>query len=173
MSSHNLPRIPVRFLPHNQELVKAQEGIAGQSHESTDYSEDVPHSVVAQGVQPSYRTPADRVSGNTMFRRYINGMLDYGYACQKVIDAIHAVKECGGVDCLNTAQKVALSVLFPGSFEFVSSGMVDAVAKVNLRLSPQEVQMIRTKVAAHLAEEMNWNAGLGGGSVPGRSSTKA
>lgn len=169
MSSHNLPRKPVRFLPQNEALLKAQD--AGQSHEATDYSQDVVIPTVGP-KRSSYRMPLDRECGNYMFRRYMDGSLDLSYACHKVIDAIHQAKDSGGADVLNSLQKVALSVLFPNSFDFVDSAMVPQIASVQLRLSPEEVQLIRMKVAAHLAEEMNWNAGRGGGSVPGRSATR-
>lgn len=170
MSYNNQPRVPVRFLAHNQDLVKAQ---AGQSHEATDYSEEVTVARVLPGVQPSYRVPADRECGNEMFRRYTNGMLDMEYATHKIVHALHLARDAGTADVLNSLDKVALSVLFPMSFDYVGSGMVDHVARVQLRLTPQEVQALRMKVAAHLAEEMNWNAGIGGGSVPGRSSTRS
>ena len=90
-----------------------------------------------------------------------------------MIDALHRAKDCGGTDQLNTVEKVVLSVLFPGSFSHIGDGMVDAVSTVHLRLSPLEVQEVRGAVARHLAEEMNYNAGRGGGSVPGRSSTRS
>lgn len=170
MSKNNLPRVPVRFVSHNQDLVKAQ---AGQSHASTDYSEDVTVATVQPGVVPSYRTPADRVCGNEFFRRYTNGMLDMSYACGKITTALRAVRDCGGVDCLTSEDKVVLSVLFPLSFDEVSASMVDHVARVQLRLTPAEVTAIRMKVAAQLAEELNWNAGLGGGSTRGRSQTRS
>lgn len=169
MSNHNFPRIPVRLLAHNQDLVKAQ---AGQSPTATDYSQDVTVAQVRPGVQPSYRTPAARVNGNAFFRRYMDGSLDLEYACHLIIDALHHVKDCGGVDSLNTAEKTALSVLFPQSFMEVDATMVAQVAQVQFRLSPAEVEMLRVKVASKLAAELNWNAGLGGGSVPGREVTR-
>ena len=73
--SNNLPRRPVRFVEQNEELLKSQEGIAGQRQGATDFSEDQP---VAQISRPTaqYRTPIDRVSGNEFFRRYLSGELD-------------------------------------------------------------------------------------------------
>lgn len=170
--SNNLPRVPVRFLEHNQEMIKAQEGLAGQQEGATDYSEDNAYAEIS-GVQPSYRVPVERANGNPIFRRYVNGSLDIRYAADKVIDALHRVRNSGGVDQLNTEEKTALSVLFPMQFDFVPSGMTQAVAAVHLRLSPLEVDQIRHYVSSHLAEEMNWNAGRGGGSTPGRSQTEA
>jgi hypothetical protein len=83
------------------------------------------------------------------------------------------VKDGGGVDQLNTEEKVALSLLFPEEFDYVDSGMVEAVASIHCRITMAEVMHVREKVAHHLAEEMNWNAGYGGGSVPGRSQTRS
>lgn len=170
----NYTRMPVRFVPQNQDLLKSQQpGHAGQRL-GTDYrpNEEVV-SKVGPGVQATYRMPPGRVNGNVLFRRYPNGALDLEYAVHKVVDALHRVKNSGGVDQLNSSEKSALSVLFPHSFDFVPPGMAAGVMTVNLRLSPAEVLQIKEAVATHLAEEMNYNAGLGGGSVPGRSSTKA
>lgn len=168
MSNH-YSRIPVRYLPSNQDMIKSMD--AGQAEGNTDYVNDTKVGTVAAGVQSSYRTPSDRVNGNVMFRRYLDGSLDMEYACHQVIDAVHRAKY--GAAPLYTQEQVALEILFPASF----SGEIDplmaaSVAAVNLSLIPEEQAMIRAKVAAHLAEEMNYNAGNGGGSVPGRSSTR-
>jgi hypothetical protein len=168
---NNLPRRPVRFVEQNDELLKAQEGIAGQSKTATDFSENVPHGTISRPTA-TYRTPADRVSGNEFFRRYLNGMLDIPYAVSKVLDAVHRAKDSGGIDQLNGEEKTVLGVIFPVPF-----GLADAVAgsmaAVQQRLSLIEVEQIRQAVAAHLQEELNYNAGRGGGSVPGRHQTKA
>lgn len=169
--SQNFSRVPPRFLQHNQDLVKSQEGMAGQ-RKGTDYSHEVDVATVPDQPRSSYRTPPDRISGNQFFRRYVTGQLDYQYACGKVVDAIHSVRANDGyVHHLNNEQRVALGILFPESFNQEDPGMLPAVAAVQYRLSPMEVQTIRRRVAAHLAEELNWNAGIGGGSVPGRSQT--
>ena len=167
-----MPRKPVRFIPGNSDLLKAQ---AGQSHEATDYSQDIAVATVATGMRGSYRAPNpnDRVNGNVLFRRYVNGMLDYDYACGKIIDALHRVKDSGGHDQLDGLEKTALSVLFPSQFTFIDASMVASTALTNLRLTTEEISVLRQKIAAHLAEEMNWNAGLGGGSVSGRNQTRA
>jgi hypothetical protein len=175
----NYTRMPVRFNPANQELLKSQVGSASPGpgwagqREGTDWQPGEESAYqVAPGVQPQYRTPADRVSGNQLFRRYPNGALDVEYAKQCVVDALHRVKESGGHDQLNSLEKVALSVLFPMSFDYVPAGMAPAVTSVQLRLGPSELMLIREAVGRHLAEEVNWNAGKGGGSVPGRHVTR-
>jgi hypothetical protein len=162
----------VSFIPENQELLKSQAGIAGQRLSATNFSENEPF-VHISGPSASYRTPPDRVQGNVFFRRYLNGALDVPYAVSKVIDALHRVKDSGGINQLNNEERTALSVLFPTQFSFVSEPIVDAIAVVQLRLSLLEIEQIRQEVAAHISEELNWNAGMGGSSTPGRHQTRA
>lgn len=176
----NYTRMPVRFIEANQDLLKSQTGTASPGpgwagqREGTDWrpGEESAYQV-PPGVQPTYRTPPDRVNNNQLFRRYPNGSLDIEYAKHVVIDALHRVKDSGGHDQLNTMEKVALSVLFPMSFDYVPTGMAPAVASVQLRLAPAELILIREAVARHLAAEADYNAGQGGGSVPGRKITRS
>jgi len=169
--SNTLTRFPVRFLKSNTELLKSMGTDYSDVKGKTDYINDTDAPTLPAGIQPSYRTPHDRVNGNVMFRRYLNGVLDMDYACQQVIDAVHRFKF--GATPLYEQESVALSVLFPTAFvDAMDPAMAASVAAVNLQLLPEEHIAIRIKVAAHLAEEMNWNAGDGGGSVPGRHQTK-
>jgi len=170
--SNNLPRKPVRFVPQNEELLKSQEGIAGQRKDGTDYSQDEAVGTISK-PSATYRTPPDRNIGNVFFRRYVGGSLDYDYACHKIIDAIHRYKDTKDAHQLNNEEMTALGVLFPQVFTFVDNTIVNTIAAVQMRLAPEEVAMLRKKVAAHLAEEMNYNAGRGGGSVPGRHDTRS
>lgn len=166
---NNLPRRPVRFQPGNDELLKSQGVNYEEAKDKTDYIQDTTAPVVDQ-VQGSYRTPHDRVNGSKMFRRYLDGRLDMEHACGTVIDAIHRYKQKDIP--VGTQECVALQAIFPGHFDKdVDPMMAASVAAVNLDLVPEETAMIRIKVAAHLAEEMNWNAGMGGGSTPGRNQT--
>lgn len=166
--SNTHSKVPVRFLGGNMDLLKSMySDVKGK----TDYINDTTAPTAAAGVQPSYRTPSDRVNGNVMFRRYLDGKLDMDYACQQVISAVHRAKY--GAAPLYEQEAVALSVLFPGSFsDTIDPLMAASVAAVNIKLLPEEQAMIRIKVASQLAEEINYNAGNGGGSVPGRSQTK-
>ncbi len=164
---YNFTRTPIHAIPANQELMKG--GYAGTppaEHTNFTITEDVP--TVSMSNQD--RVPTDRVLGNVVFRRYLNGMLDFDYAKHKVIDAINKVKLKQGIepeDCY------VLNALFPnvGTLMIAASGVMVAESAMRTRLTPMEVEQVRQDVAAHFLEVLNWNAGRGGGSVPGRSST--
>lgn len=145
---NNLPKIPVRFLPQNQELLDLQKSTSGQYHKSIDYTPDV--DVPPIQMEPVYRTPLDRVNGNAMFRRLPDGKLDYDYAKHKIVDAIHKVKD--GVELTNQ-EKVAVSCVFPSVFDFVDPGVIHTIRMVNLRASEEECNMVAAAVAAHLRAE--------------------
>jgi hypothetical protein len=165
--THNFTRRPIGQIEENRELLKS---IAGDSYHTPDFKDDPGAEVPTAVMAPQYRTPHGRVSGNRFFRRYPDGMLDIDYAAHKVIDAIHTAKK--QLPC-SPEDTVALQIMFPSLFPGLDSGMVEQMAAVQLDLLPQEREMVRRKVAAHFAEELNWNAGQGGGSVPGRSQTYA
>jgi hypothetical protein len=166
---NNEPKRPVRFLEDNQDLLKSMGADYSEVKGRTDYVQDTGAPTHPPGVNNSYRTPHDRVSGNKMFRRYLDGSLDLQHACQVVIDSVHRHKQ---KDIPVFPQEaVALQVIFPGHFGDMDPLMASSMATVNLDLLDEERALIRIKVAQHLAEEMNWNAGQGGGSVPGRSQT--
>jgi hypothetical protein len=167
MNSGNLPRKPVHMIPENAELM--QKSTSGQSPVATDYVHNV-DAVSLQKIPQSYRAPVDRENGNAMFKRYLDGRLHFEYAVHKVIDAIHRAKV--GND-MSPEDQAILVTLFPEVPQFggAAPGMASSVALVNLRISPVEREAIRQAVGQHFAEEMNWNAGLGGGSVPGRKQT--
>ena len=157
---NNLPKRPVRFQEDNQELLKSQ----------GDYVNDTTVPSIPAYVTPSYRTPPDRVSGNRFFRRNLDGSLDMENARNVVVDAIHRFKQKNIP--VGTQEAVVLSVIFPGIFcEGVDPLMAAAVGAVQLDLIPEEVAMLRILVARHFAEEINWNAGQGGGTVDGRNQT--
>lgn len=167
---NNLPKVPVRLLPQNDELLKST---AGQAPGATDYRQTESIASMSGVQQGSYRTPPDRVCGNEFFRRYISGVLDLKYAVNKVVDALHRAKDSGGVDQLNNEEKTALSILFPMQFTFIDSSMTAQVAATQLRISPLECETIRQAVASHIQEELNYNAGRGGGSTHGRHQTRS
>lgn len=150
-------------------LQKALSG--GSAEESlTDYKQTESTVSVQGGVVSSYRTPADRTSGNDTFRRYPDGTLDVEYAKHKVVDMLHRLKDG---QPLTELEKCILTCCFPAATPFMDAGVADNLRAVNLRIAPEEMLAISMKVASHLAAEMNYNAGQGGGSVPGRDLTRA
>jgi len=148
----HFPRKPVRFIEANDELLDIQKAVASDMRTSTDYGGPTETAYPAQS-EPQYRTPHDRVSGNEMFRRYPDGSLDYAYAKDKVVEAVHKVRD-GGV--LTSVERVALSCMFPHMFSGVDSGVSAAVRAVNLRLSAEESMKVALLVAKHLSQEMSF-----------------
>jgi len=67
---------------------------------------------------------------------------------------------------LTDQQDMALSLIFPEC----GTAHPD-FAKIGTPLSDAEVAAVRAHVIAFLKERENYNAGAGGGSVPGRSAT--
>lgn len=122
-------------------------------------------------MQPQYRTPADRVSGTELFRRYPDGELDYDAAKHVVVDALETLKQMGPGGLTNLEQ-AALCCLFPNTFDFVDEAMVESIRKVMCKVSKDESKKVAMLVALHLNEVMNYNAGYGGGSVMPRSETQ-
>ena len=167
----NLPRKPVLLVEENLDLLKSQEGLAGQSMTATNFSENVPYGTISRPTA-TYRTPPDRVSGNEFFRRYITGLLDIPYATRKVLFALARAKDSGGVDQLNGEEKSVLCVLFPVQFG-MGIDIAGGIAQIQQRISLDEIGQIRQAVAAHIQEELNYNAGIGGGSAPGRHQTRS
>ena len=166
MNSGNLPRVPVRFLPQNEELLKKAEGAreGTTDYKLTEFAEVHLPNVPVQ----RYRTPHDRVSGNLVFRRYPDGSLDFDYAKHSVVDAARKAKE--GLP-LTPQEETVLSVLFPQQFDFLDGGMLSHVRRTVLKITEEETAIVAKMVRAHFAEVLNYNAGFGGNSVPGRSQT--
>lgn len=150
----HLPRMPVRFIPENNELLKSQAGVGTASAGAgsvTDYSQS---DVVPQTIMSDvYRAPLDRMHGNEMARRYPDGTLDVDNMKHKVLDALHRAK-CGMP--LNALEELALSVLFPSSFMFYDPSLTGDLAKVNLKVTPDECAQVAQAVAAHLAYQFEY-----------------
>ncbi|NJL53706.1 hypothetical protein HC928_00275 [bacterium] len=121
-------------------------------------------------MQPTFNAPVGRENGNHVFRRYPNGNIDIEDAKNTVVDIIVKVKD--GLQ-ITDLEKTILGCMFPLMFPFVDTRLQEPFMRVQLRLAPWEMALICDKVTAHLAEVMNYNAGLGGGSVPGRSSSRS
>lgn len=130
---------------------------------STSWRPGSTHKTVVRN-QHDDPTIAARNAGVSYCRRYPDGKLDIRYVAHKVIDAIHKAK-LGGY--LTNDEKALLTMILPGNF-----GMMDMrIAGTMFRMTDEERLLVAIVVQRHLNEELNFNAGRGGGSVPGRSST--
>ena len=168
----HLPRLPLHV---QQNLQKALSGGSAEE-ELSNYKQNAPEEVPAYpaGVVPTFRAAPDRVNGNAVFRRFPDGSLDIAYAANKVIDMVHRVQESDNSGAFLTNQEeLTLSVVFPRVFAYVDVSLLDRMREVNLRITADEAVLIAMRVSSHLKEEMNWSAGNGGGSVEGRSTTRA
>jgi hypothetical protein len=148
----HLPRVPIRFIQENDEILDGftKSLDSGQRMGGTDQLTDV--DVVQIRMGESYRTAPGRTDGNTFFRREPNGSLCYAHAVDKIVDAIHRVKD---KIVLNGVEAVALSVLFPEALGHLYEGStLAATAAIQLRLSPGEILQLTQLVAAHLDHEM-------------------
>lgn len=146
-------------LNHQQDLKKAKE--------ATSYRPGISHT---PPVRDQYTDPklAPRNVGCTPLRRYPNGKLDVKYVAGQIIDLIHKVQNAGK---LTEFEKALLTSILPATFQF--HGMDTRLAGTHARMSDEEKILVAMIVNAHLKEEENWNAGLGGGSVPGRHVTRS
>ncbi len=121
---------------------------------------------VTQNHPVNYKDMDDRPSIHAMsrMRRYPDGKLDYNWAAQIIIDAIHKAEYNG---YLTPLEESMITVVFPIKFRKTEP----AQAEVRTQLSRSEKEWLREYVEAQLKEELNYNAGRGGGSVPGRKRT--
>ena len=107
--------------------------------------------------QPQPRRPTYAwMPGNSVFRRYANGQLDFNYACSKVLEAMHRKAESG---YLNADQKAALSIIIPG----LEMLMPPELANTLVRISKEEIARLRLLLQRRKNEILNYNAGYGGG----------
>jgi len=113
------------------------------------------------------RTIMPRNQGCTVLRRYPNGVMDFKYVAHQIIDIVHKIKDGGFV---TEFEKAVLSLVLPGKFK----ELIDSkIAQTMTKLSNDERMMLGLMVEMHMREELNWNAGRGSGSVPGRSTTRS
>lgn len=131
---------------------------------STSYREGITHPV-------TYRTPQQdptqmRNEGCTPLRRYPDGRLDTEFVASQVIDMIHKA-ELGGN--LTSFEQGLLTLILPHRFQLVNPKIAGTMA----RLTEEERGLVSLRVLRHMNEELNWNAGRGGGSVPFRHVTKS
>lgn len=126
---------------------------------STSYRDGVTH-------KTEVRMPKDREEGCTPLRRYPNGQLDVKYVAQIVVDMIHKVMDGGN---LTDFEKAILTLILPAKFNLMDKRLADTMTK----MSDEERALVAIVVHGHLGEEINWNSGRGGGSVPGRHVTRS
>jgi len=139
----------------NPNIVKAKET-------NPSYESFAPH----EQHESKYHNLEDRPSTHMMstMRRYPNGELDYVWASNAIIDAIHKAEYNG---FLTPMEEALLTVVFPLKFR----KMEPMMAEIRTQLSRTEKSKLKQLVMAHLAEEVAYNAGSGGVFVPGQSRT--
>jgi hypothetical protein len=139
-----------------------QRGKEDEVSKSTSWRPGATHKIAVRN-QHDDPTITPRNAGITYCRRYPNGKLDVQAVAHKVIDAIHKAK-LGGY--LTNDEKALITMIIPGR------AMIDPrIAGTMFKMTDEERLLVAIVVQRHLSEELNWNAGRGGGSVPGRSST--
>jgi len=148
-------RVPLNLIQDKDKLEKAV------SYKDTSYREVRSHPNTT--IQPMDKTRND---GNTPLRRYPDGKLDIHYVASFIIDVIHKMQNKG---YLTEFEKALLTVVLPTQFSSMNPGIANTMARV----SDEEKMKLALEVTRHFNEELNWNAGRGGGSVPFRHATKS
>jgi hypothetical protein len=131
---------------------------------STSYREGITHPTnyrIPQQDEPSLL----RNEGCTPLLRYPNGRLDTEFVASQVIDMIHKAESGGN---LTSFEQALLTLILPQKFQLVAPKIAGTMA----RLTDEERGLVALRVLRHMNEELNWNAGYGGGSVPFRHVTK-
>lgn len=156
----NFPRLPVRFLEQNQELLKSLY-THKDDHPNYEQTEDVP----TAHMEPQFRAPGERNLGNLVFRRLPDGSLDIEAAKMVVVDIIHKIKD--GL-MPTELEKLVVGCCFPLQFPYVDGRLAKQISAVQLKITPWEMAMVTQAVAEHLSQEMSYNAGNGGFPTPHR-----
>ena len=151
--SNYFPKIPLTV--QNPDIVKARG--ENPSYQSFRANETHPCNYSKMEDRPS-------THGMSRMRRYPNGQLDFIWAANVVIDAL---KKAEKNEPMTDLEESFLTVLLPIKFTRKEPNQ----AEVNTQLSASEKEFLREYINAHFAEEQNWNAGEGGGSVEGRTRT--
>lgn len=153
-------RIPLHFRMDPEKLSKAvtldrTSYKPGRTHETEYRNQYVDNSIDS------------RNTGCTILRRYPDGRLCFEYVVQEIYSLLNKVRDGGKV---TEYEKAVLSLALPKPF----GKLIDSkIAQTMTKLSIDERMVLGHMVAAKLKEEENWNAGLGGGSVPGRSHSRS
>ena len=157
MSKHNnLPRIP---------LSMQDPGIAKAGPQNNPSWESFqPHQVheVEYGYQGQDRPNTHMMS---IIRRNPDGTLDYQWAKNMIIDAVHNMSF---PHSLLPIHRALLTIIFPEKLREMEPMQADLMTQ----FSDTEKARVRQLVESQLNEEENYNAGGGGGSVEGRTKTR-
>jgi hypothetical protein len=154
---NNSSRIPLYM--QNPALIKATGAQQNPSFESFRAHET---------YKPNYKTQGDDRPNTHMMsviRRNPDGTLDYQWAKNMVLDAIHKMSTPAD---LRPIHQALLTVVFPDKFK----NMEPMQAEISTQFSATEKAAVRELVEAQLKEERNWNAGQGGSAVDGMSQTR-
>lgn len=135
---------------------------------STSYRPGETHRVPVTRSQYDDPRLQQRNVGCTPLRRYPNGRLDVKFVAQQIIDLVHKAKDGGR---LTEFEKALLTSILPSYFQF--PGMDSRMSRTMARMSDEEKLLVAMQIRGHIKEELNWNAGRGGGSVKGRGSTRS
>lgn len=156
-------RVPLNFRPQET----ADEVRKAVSDKSTSYRPGKIHPTIYRTPHNERTVSPPRQDGNTALRRYPDGRLDIPYVAHKIIEVIHKMKDGGYT---TEFEKALLCLVLPGQFK----QLIDAkIAQTMTKLSTDERMLLALYVNKHHREELNWNAGRGGGSVPGRGQTRS
>lgn len=158
MSKLNIPRVPLHM--QNNGLAKSS-AKANPSFES--FRDHVIHKPEAKAIGDSHVTTHQM----SLIRRYADGRLDFDWAKNMVLDAIHNLSY---PHALQPLQRALLTILFPDKYK---GEMSPQEANMKTQFSNTEKAAVRAMVAAALLEEENWNAGAGGSSIEGRHITRS
>jgi hypothetical protein len=113
------------------------------------------------------KTIMPRNNGNEVLRRYPNGTLDMEYATHKIISVLNTIQDRGFI---TDHEKAIVALVLPDQFK----ELIDPkIAATMTKISNDERMLLRVLVNRHLKEVQNYNAGRGGGSVEGRSTTRS
>jgi hypothetical protein len=153
-------RVPINLRKDSSKVEKAV------TLDETSYRPGKSHPVEYRNqYMDSSITP--RNTGCTILRRYPDGRLCFEYVVQEIYSLINKVRDKGK---LTEYEKAVLSLALPKPF----GKLIDSkIAQTMTKLTNEERMVLGHMIAAKLKEESNWNAGRGGGSVPGRSTTRS
>lgn len=154
--------VPLRRPKQDESLTRAK----SKTLDETSYRPGATH-------KPQYRNQylddsiTQRNTGCTILRRYPSGKLCFEYVVQEIYSLMNKVRDAGK---LTEYEKAVLALALPKPF----GKLINAkIAQTMTNLSKDERMILSYMISAKLKEEANWNAGLGGSSVEGRSTTRS